>query len=193
MAYLTRSLEEAPNRARRKYWQGADQSGFDKGPDLLNGEAIESINNAGTGTTRLVESNSSDQVLVGGNVAVTTQLITFNIPAGATAGDYDGTIAIPFAWKLVSVTERHQTLGTDGSAVTLMVKKVPSGTAKASGTDMLAAGTSLKSTNDTNVSPALHATAANITGAAGDGIGLVTTGTLTAVDGVTVTCEIKRV
>jgi len=188
-----RSLEQAPNRARLKYWQGLDPTGFEKGPDVLNGESIESINNAGTGTTALIGSNSSDQVLVGGNVAVTTALITFSIPAGATAADFDGVRAIPFAWKLVSVTERHQTAGTDAGAVTLMVKKVPSGTAKAAGTDMLAAGSSLKSVADTNVSPALHATAANITGAAGDGIGLVTTGVLTALDGVTVTVEYKRV
>lgn len=118
--------------------------------------------------------------------------ITFVIPAGATAADYDGVIPVPVAAKLISVTERHQTAGTDGSAVTLMVKKVPSGTAKASGTDCLAAGTSLKSTADTNVSPALHATAANSTFAAGDGVALVTTGTLTAVDGVGVTCRFRR-
>lgn len=189
----TRSLEEAATRAARKYWNGTDQTGFDQPPDVLNGEAILSINAAGTGVTRLIESNASDQILVGGKVAGGTHLITFNIPAGAAAGDYDGTIVVPYAWKAVSVSERHQTLGTDGSAVTLMVKKVPSGTAKASGTDMLAAGISLKATIDTVQSPALHAAAANYTGAAGDGIGLVLTGTATAVDGVTVSVEIQRV
>lgn len=118
---------------------------------------------------------------------------TFNIPAGAAAGDYDGVAFIsPFKWQLVSVKERHQTLGTDGGAVTLMVKKVPSATAKAAGTDMLSAGLNLKSANDTNQSGAIHATLANIQGAAGDSIGLVSTGVLTAVDGVSVTIEIKR-
>jgi len=119
-------------------------------------------------------------------------LVTFNVPAGATAADYDGVIPIPYAWEVVSVRERHATAGSDGGAVTLMVVKVPSGTAKASGTDMLSAGINLKGTANTNASGSLHATAANYQGDAGDGIGLVASGTLTAVDGVSVTVEIKR-
>lgn len=118
---------------------------------------------------------------------------TFTIAAGAAAADYDGSgLILPFKAQVVSVKERHQTLGTDGGAVTLMVKKVPSGTAKAAGTDVLAAGINLKAANDTNQSPALHATVANSQFAAGDAVALVTTGTLTAVDGVTVTVEFKR-
>lgn len=120
-------------------------------------------------------------------------LVTFNVAGGAVAGDYDGSIPIPFAWKAVSVTERHQTAGSDAGAVTVMVTKVPSGTAKGSGTDMLSAGINLKATADTNQSGTLHGTAANYTGAAGDAVALVTTGTLTAVDGVTVTVELQRV
>lgn len=125
-------------------------------------------------------------------VVPTTILIRFTIPAGAAAADFDGVVPIPFAWRLVSVTERHQTAGSDAGAVTLMVKKVPSGTAKAAGTDMLSAGLDMKGTADTNQSGSLHATEANYTGAAGDGIGLVSTGTLTALDGVALTVEIER-
>lgn len=121
-----------------------------------------------------------------------TVLIPFVVLAGAAAADYDGVLPIPFAWKLVSVTERHQVVGSDAGAVTVMVKKVPSGTAKASGTDMLSAGLDMKSTANTNQSGAIHATAANITGAAGDGIGLVLTGTATAVDGCGFIFEIER-
>lgn len=189
----TRSIEAGLRRAMSKLWEGLDPTGFEQPPNLLNGESLLHINAAGTGTVASVAVNSSDQVTIGGKVAVTTQLITFNIAAGATAADFDGVIAVPFAWKLVSVTERHQTAGSDTTPPTLMVKKVPSGTAKASGTDMLSAGINLHATADTNQAGAIHGTAANITGAAGDGIGLVTTGTLTALDGVTVTCEIQRV
>lgn len=189
---IQRSLEQAPNRARLKYWQGLDPTGFEKGPEVLSGESLHSINAAGTGEVNLISSNANDAVVVGANVAIQTEVIRFDIAAGAAAADYDCTRIIPYPWMLVSVNERHQTLGTDAGAVTLMVKKVPSGTAKASGTDMLAAGLNLKSTIDTNQAGALNATAANYTGAAGDGIALVSTGTLTAVDGVSVAVEIKR-
>lgn len=116
------------------------------------------------------------------------------IPAGAAATDYDGLFFIAnAAYEVTTVYERHQTAGSDAGAVTLMVQKVPSGTAKASGTDILASGINLKATADTNQTGTLHATAANYQLAAGDGLGLVTTGTLTAVDGVTVTVWLKRI
>ena len=74
-----------------------------------------------------------------------------------------------------------------------MVKKVPSGTAKASGTDTLSAGINLKGTADTNAAGSLHATQGNYQLAAGDALGLVPTGTLTVVDAVTVMVELKRI
>lgn len=96
----------------------------------------------------------------------------------------------PVACIVLSANERHSTLGTDGSAVTVMLKKVPSGTAAASGTDCLSAALSLKTTNDTNQAGALHATPANYTLAAGDSLALVLTGTPTAVAGVAFTVDI---
>jgi hypothetical protein len=119
-------------------------------------------------------------------------LVTFVVAGGAAAADYDGSIVLHDPAILVSVRERHQTAGSDAGTVTVMVVKVPSGTAKASGTDCLSSGISLKTTADTNQSGTLHATAANYTFAAGDAIALVTSGTLTAVDGVTVSCKFKR-
>jgi hypothetical protein len=121
-----------------------------------------------------------------------TFFLSFNVPGGAAAADYDGVIPVPYGCEVVSVRERHQTAGSDAGAVTVMVKKVPSGTAKASGTDVLSAGISLKATADTVQTGSLHATAANKQLAAGDGLALVTTGVLTAVDGVSVTVELKR-
>lgn len=120
--------------------------------------------------------------------------VTMNVAAGAAAADYDGRFFIADrAYEVVAVREQHQTLGTDGGAVTVMVKKVPSGTAKAAGTDTLSAGISLKAANDTVQSGSLHATPANYQLAAGDSLGLVTTGVLTAVDGVTVTVYLKKI
>lgn len=119
---------------------------------------------------------------------------TVNIPAGAAAADYDGLFFIAdAAYEVVAVRERHGVAGNDAGAVTLMVNKVPSGTAKAAGTAVLAAGIDLKAAADTNQSPALHATVANTQLAAGDALGIVPTGTLTAVDAVTVTVWLKRI
>lgn len=131
----------------------------------------------------------------GSGAAVAGMVIaTMFVPAGAAAGDYDGRLFQADRPYIVTfVREQHQALGTDGGAVTLMVKKVPSATAKSAGTDILAAGINLKAANDTIQSPALHATPANYTLAAGDSLGLVTTGTLTAVDGVSVTVGLAPV
>lgn len=96
-------------------------------------------------------------------------------------------------YELVSVRQRHEALGTDAGAVTLMLKKVPSGTAPAAGTDMLAAGINLKAAINTNQLPALHATAANLRLAPGDALALVTTGVLTSLSGVTLQVELKRI
>lgn len=115
-----------------------------------------------------------------------------NVAAGATGTDYDGRFFIaPFACEVLEVREVHQTLGTEGTAVTLMVKKCASGTAKASGTDVLASGLSLKTTIDTPQTGTLHATAANSQLAEGDSLALVLTGTATAVDGVTVQAVLR--
>ncbi len=144
-------------------------------------------------TAKTLTVTDADALLVGGLIVPQTFHIFFRIQAGSAAGDYAGSIPLPVACKLVSVKERHDTAGSDGSAVTVMVKKTPSGTAKASGTDCLAAEISLKATADTNQTPALHATAANYTFAAGDAASLVLTGTATAVVGVGVTLQFQRV
>lgn len=180
----TRNLEQAPVRAALKLWQGFDVTGFEQPPDLVNGESLLSINNAGSGTTALIGSNASDQVLVGGDVAVRRIHYSILIPVASTAGNFAGVIVPGLACQLTSVNERHETAGSDGSAVTVMVKKVPSGTARASGTDMLAAGVNMKATADTVQSPALHATVGNLQLAATDGVALVLTGTPTALAGL---------
>lgn len=92
--------------------------------------------------------------------------------------------------EVTDVSERHETAGSDGSAVTLQVAKVPSGTAKGSGTSVLSAGLNLKGTADTNQRGGIVATAARLIGP-GDSLALVPTGTLTAVAGLCVTVKMR--
>lgn len=96
-------------------------------------------------------------------------------------------------YYLIAMTERHEVAGSDAGAVTIMLKKVASGTAPASGTDMLSAGLSLKATANTNQSGALVTTAGGLTVPRGTALCMVTTGTLTAVQGVTASVILKAV
>lgn len=132
---------------------------------------------------------ASTTVVIPGTFEVSINLAS---TAAATADNYGIFYIAPYPVEVVSVRERHETAGSDGSAVTLMVSKVPSGTAKGSATACLSAGINLKGTADTNASGSLHATAANYQLTTGDALALVPTGTLTAVDGVSVTVELKR-
>lgn len=86
--------------------------------------------------------------------------------------------------QLISVRERHATAGTDAGAVTLMLKKVPSGTAAASGTNMLASGLSLKTTADTLQAATLSSTAADLVLTNAQGAAAVLTGTPTSLAGL---------
>lgn len=61
-----------------------------------------------------------------------TKPVCYTIPgtSAATAANYTAPFFIADRPYLVlACTERHETLGTSGGAVTLMLKKVPSGTA----------------------------------------------------------------
>ena len=101
-------------------------------------------------------------------------------------------------YELLSVAEVHEVLGTNGSAVTLDIKKCTGVQAAASGTTMLASTFDLKATVQTVVSKTLSnagltATAADRRLAAGNRLALDFTGTLTALAGVNVTVVLKRV
>ena len=94
-------------------------------------------------------------------------------------------------YELLSVSEVHEVLGTDGSAVTLDIKKCTTTQAAASGTTMLASTFNLKATVQTVVTKnksngGLSATAANVRLAAGNRLALDFSGTMTAVAGVCV-------
>lgn len=93
------------------------------------------------------------------------------------------------ACRVTAVTFRPLVVGSDGGAVTAAVKKAPSGTAVASGTAVHQGSGDLKGTINTNQAMTLPATAADAALAAGDSLGLDTTGTMTAARGV-VTVEL---
>lgn len=88
------------------------------------------------------------------------------------------------AYQVQSILVRPLVVGSDGSAVTAEVRKVPSGTASASGTVLHSGTADLKGTINTNQTLTLSATPATILLAAGDALALDVTGTMTAARGV---------
>lgn len=127
-----------------------------------------------------------------------TKPVTVRIPdtMAATAANYTAPFFIADRpYEVLWCMERHETKGTGAGAVTVMLKKVPSGTAPASGTDILTTGINLKATNNTNqegtISQARTSSVYNRRLSRGDSLSLVTTGTLTAVAGVTVSVLLR--
>lgn len=96
--------------------------------------------------------------------------------------------------EIVFAAEIHETLGTDGSAVTLDVVKVADGTAVGSGTSLLASTFNLKATVNTRQSRSLSAgtLATDRIIYAGQTLGLNFAGTMTSVTGVHVTVVLNR-
>jgi hypothetical protein len=96
--------------------------------------------------------------------------------------------------EILSVTERHETLGTDAGAVTADIKKASSGTAIAGGTSLLASTFNLKATINTTQSRSRSAgtLAADRMILAGQCIGVDFGGVMTAVTGVLITVVLRR-
>jgi hypothetical protein len=90
----------------------------------------------------------------------------------------------PRAVRVVGITLRVTVAGTNGSAVTVMVEKVPSGTAIGSGTDLMTGTLNLKGTANTNQTGTLSTTAGALSLAKGNALALDFTGTLTDATGV---------
>jgi hypothetical protein len=99
-----------------------------------------------------------------------------------TAASADQLIAVmPRAVRVRSVVVRPTVAGTDGGAVTVAVRKVPSGTAIASGTILHSGTGNRKGTINTNQNLTLAQADCNV--AAGESIALDFSGTLTAAVG----------
>jgi hypothetical protein len=86
--------------------------------------------------------------------------------------------------RIEAITGRPTVAGTDGGAVTAVIRKVPSGTAIGSGTALHSSTYNLKGTADTNQSLTLSTTASDLLLAAGDSVAVDFTGTLTSATGV---------
>jgi len=101
------------------------------------------------------------------------------------------------AYKVTACYEVHGTLGTNGSAVNVNLEKLTGTTAPGSGTQLLTdntnAGFDCKATINTVQTGTLTSTAADLTLAAGDRLGLNFTGTVTALAGQVVTVQLKPV
>lgn len=180
----------SPGFASRGPWEvnipgSANVQVVDSAGNLIAPVTANSVN-VPTGKTATVV--DADALSVGGKIVPQTFFINISQAQFGL-----GTVVLPVACKAVSVRERHKTAESTAATLTGMLKKVPSGTALSAGTDMLAAGVNLKGTADTNASPALHATAGNYTLAAGDGIGILASTTITELAGSEFTVELQRV
>ncbi len=88
------------------------------------------------------------------------------------------------AYRVHAIRARINVVGSDGGAVTAVVRKAPSATAPASGTALHSSSIDLKGTANANQSLTLSATTADLNLAAGDSLCLDVTGTTTAARGV---------
>jgi hypothetical protein len=125
-------------------------------------------------------------------VPLSNVVLTIPFPAAADAVDQN-VFLCDRAYKVVSVTEVHSTAGTDGSAVSVAVKKASSTTAIGSGTNVLTSTFNLKGTANTVQTGVLSATAADSVLASGDRLGLDFTGVTTSLAGGVVTIVLKPV
>jgi len=108
----------------------------------------------------------------------------------ATAGNYNAFFVVPFQMRFSGVTISFSALGTDGSAVTLTIEKLTSGTASGSGTVMLASTLNLKSTINTPQYGTLAAIPrSSFVLKRGERLGLKLSGTPTSVANLAVTCQ----
>ena len=96
--------------------------------------------------------------------------------------------------EVLSVTERHETLGTDAGAVTADVRKVGAGVAASGGSSLLASTFNLKAAINTlqSRSKAAGTLATDRTVSAGQCIAIDFGGTMTAVTGVLITVTVQR-
>jgi len=116
--------------------------------------------------------------------------LNFYTAAGAVQADFDGQLqTVGGNYELIEAYERH---AVAGAAANIQVFKVPSGTAKASGTNMLAsAGFAAAGTADTVVviGPSLTVSATRLV--RGDSVAIVASAASAALDGVSVTVRLK--
>ena len=114
--------------------------------------------------------------------------------AAATAGNYGTFYIVPMPCYVSGFKEVHQTAGSDGSAVTVTLEKLTGTTAPDSGKELLTTALSLKATANTVQTGTIVSTLTSGIPdkrlAAGDRLCMKDSGTLTAVNNVTVVVEL---
>lgn len=112
----------------------------------------------------------------------------------ATAANYGVFFIAPQAVQVTGFREVHQTLGTDGGAVTVTLEKLTSGQAPDAGGVLLDTALSLKTTiNTVQTGTLITTTTANLSLAKNDRLCLKDAGVLTSVANVTVLVELTIV
>jgi len=127
--------------------------------------------------------------MAGSNIHANVK-VSFAVAAGAAVADFDGCLwTADMNYELIEACERH---GTAGAAANITVVKVPTGTAKSAGTNMLStAGFSAAGTANTPVFISKSTTQANTRLARGDSIGVELSAASAALDAVSVTVYLK--
>ncbi len=133
-------------------------------------------------TINIVPSSDGSAGL-GGQDGGAGEFLNVNIPYNASSVDLVAFVATR-SYIVKAITWRVEVAGTDGSAVTAVVKKAASGTAIASGTALHSSTANLKGTAATNQALTLSTTATDLQIPAGTAIGIDFTGTLTSATGV---------
>lgn len=117
--------------------------------------------------------------------------ITLQGSAAATADNYDVFFIADRDYLVVSISEIHSTVGSDGSDVTCQVQKLTGTEAVASGSDILSTAFDLKGTANTVQEGILVLTSNTLVLNKGDRLALDDSGTLTAVTDVIVTVQLR--
>jgi hypothetical protein len=111
--------------------------------------------------------------------------------AAATAANYGVFLIVPVACLVTRIQEVHQTLGTDGGAVTLNIEKLTGTTALDAGSTLLPTAFNLKAAINTVLTGTLTTTSTTRSLLAGDRLAMKDSGVLTAVANVTVLVELQ--
>ena len=175
-----------------------DTDGYQVEPTTANiNQVITAVNAALTEAgllTDLADSESEVATAVGDVATDAARIVlAVHIQSAASAVDQNVFVA-DRAYQVVSITESHAVAGTDGSAVTLDVKKCTGSQAPSAGTSMFFAGTiNLKATANSVTSMSLTGTTATLQLAAENRIAFDITGTPTSYAGGVVTIVLRPI
>lgn len=151
------------------------------------GTTLWSLTNAGVLAIPTVDKFTIASKVIPNTLTETVQIIG---TSAATTTNYRPFFIADRGYTVLGVSEVHGTAGSDGSAVTVMVEKCTGTQATGAGVTLQTGTFDLKGTANTVQAGVVTATAADLVLAAGNRLGLVLTGTPTAVANVVVTVQL---